>query len=181
MSTLDVLSGRLGLGTEVGGGGAGLGEEAAKEWLDEGVEDDLGATSLGKSHPEDEDELEGVVEWEPVDGVDRALEDGEECKADPVSQPLSIIRRGRAEQSFNRVVPRDDESRSVDEELSSDIEEDEEKVQGRETKDDVDLGDRRLLLKVVESWVLGQLFVQLADLVVCALLERHACGGYGAL
>lgn len=31
--------------------------------------------SLWKSEPEGEDKLEGVVEWEPVDGVDQALED----------------------------------------------------------------------------------------------------------
>jgi hypothetical protein len=30
---------------------------------------------LGESHPEDKDELEGVVEGEPVDGTDGALED----------------------------------------------------------------------------------------------------------
>lgn len=29
--------------------------------------------SLGKSHPEDKDELEGVVEWEPVNGVNGRL------------------------------------------------------------------------------------------------------------
>jgi hypothetical protein len=56
--------------------------------------------SLGKSHPEDKDELEGVVEGyqmsvgrapqslclhtEPVDGIDGALEDGEERKGHPV-------------------------------------------------------------------------------------------------
>jgi hypothetical protein len=30
---------------------------------------------LGKSHPENEDKLEGVVEGEPVHGADSALED----------------------------------------------------------------------------------------------------------
>lgn len=29
---------------------------------------------LGERHPEDQDELEGVVEGEPVDGVDGGLE-----------------------------------------------------------------------------------------------------------
>ena len=31
---------------------------------------------LRKSHVHDEDKLEGVVEWEPVHGVDERLEDG---------------------------------------------------------------------------------------------------------
>jgi hypothetical protein len=63
--------------------------------------------SLGKGHPEDKDELEGVVEGcpvsyrtiryvrseltEPVDGVDGALEDGQERIDDPVCEPLLHI------------------------------------------------------------------------------------------
>lgn len=43
---------------------------------------------LGKSHPQGQDELEGVVEWEPVNGVDGALENGQEAESDPVGQPL---------------------------------------------------------------------------------------------
>jgi hypothetical protein len=53
---------RIRLRSEISRGGAGLREEAREDWVDEGTEQDLGATSLGKSHPEDEDELEGVVE-----------------------------------------------------------------------------------------------------------------------
>jgi hypothetical protein len=33
---------------------------------------------LGESHPEDKDELEGVVEGEPVDGTDGTLKDANE-------------------------------------------------------------------------------------------------------
>lgn len=40
--------------------------------------------SLGQSKPKNEDELEGVVEGEPVNGIDSALEDGEECENNPV-------------------------------------------------------------------------------------------------
>ena len=39
------LAGRVGLGAEVGGGGAGLGEVAGEDGMEEGAEDDLGATS----------------------------------------------------------------------------------------------------------------------------------------
>lgn len=74
-----LVGGSLGLGTEVGGGTA-LAEEAADQRLEERVEDHLGTAvlgqsfashfgiegiflpSLGKSHPEDQDELEDVVE-----------------------------------------------------------------------------------------------------------------------
>jgi hypothetical protein len=77
-----LVGGSLGLGTEVGGGSA-LAEEAADHRLEERVEDDLGTAGLGQSfrscsgvgniilpglgesHPEDQDELEDVVEgWD---------------------------------------------------------------------------------------------------------------------
>lgn len=73
------LASRVDLGAEVGGGGAGLGEVAGEDWLEKRAEDDLGAAvgcqyshggqvgwlyvrSLGQGHPEDQNELEGVVE-----------------------------------------------------------------------------------------------------------------------
>ena len=89
------------LGSDFSRGGATLGEESREDWLDEGSEQDLGTTSLRQSQPEDEDELEGVVKcWdgvssisqddeleqhtEPVDGIDHALNDGQESIDDPV-------------------------------------------------------------------------------------------------
>ncbi len=69
----------ISLRAKVGCGGSCLGEVARKDWLDEISEDDLSATaqicqnpyivpeynlllpSLGKGHPQDEDEFEGVV------------------------------------------------------------------------------------------------------------------------
>lgn len=36
---------------------------------------ETGLPSLGKSKPESEDQLEGVVEWEPVNNGDQALKD----------------------------------------------------------------------------------------------------------
>jgi len=39
---------------------------------------------LRKRHVQDQSQLEGVVEGEPVDGVDGALEHGQEAEADPV-------------------------------------------------------------------------------------------------
>jgi hypothetical protein len=41
--------------------------------------------------PENKDELECVVEWEPVYGADGALKNGQESKDDPVLQePVSV-------------------------------------------------------------------------------------------
>ena len=72
-------------------------------------------------------------------------------------QPLSVVDLARAEESVQGVVTGDDEAGDVDKELSGDVEEDQEEVETGETEDDVDLGDGRLLLKVVEGGVLGQL------------------------
>ena len=86
------LAGGVGLSAEVCGGGAGLGEVAGEDGVEEGAEDDLGAASgvlvlllrgvgreerslpsLGEGHPEDEDELEGVVEgWGRISAALRA-------------------------------------------------------------------------------------------------------------
>ena len=54
--------GSVGLRTEVPRGGSRLGEESGKDWMDEGTEQDLSTSSLGKRHPEDKDEFEGVIE-----------------------------------------------------------------------------------------------------------------------
>jgi hypothetical protein len=70
---------------------------------------------------------------------------------------VGVIGLALREESLERVVAGDEEASKVDEELSSNVEEDEEEVEGTETEDDVDLGDGALLLKVVEGRVLGQL------------------------
>ena len=61
-SNLLLRLGCVRLGSEISGGGAGLGEEAREDRMDKGSEEDLSTRCLRKSHPEDEDELEGVVE-----------------------------------------------------------------------------------------------------------------------
>lgn len=72
-------------------------------------------------------------------------------------QPLGVISLAAGEQRLKRVVRRDSEAGSVDEELASDVKEDEEEVQSAQTEDHVDLWDICLLLEVVESRVLGEL------------------------
>jgi hypothetical protein len=47
--------------------------------------------SLRESKPEDKNELEGVVEGEPVNGANGALEDGQERENDPVLYMISGI------------------------------------------------------------------------------------------
>lgn len=66
---------------------------------------------------------------------------------------LSIVRLPHAEQGVQRVIPRDNESRKIHEEFAGDIEEDKKDVDGGNPKEDVDLRDGRLLLKVVECGI----------------------------
>lgn len=93
----------------------------------------------------------------PVDGIDKAFKHIKECVDDPVRQPLSIIDLACAEQSIQRVIPRDDEACEVHKELSTDIEEDQEKVDSDEAEEGIDLGDAGLLLEIVEGRVFGKL------------------------
>jgi hypothetical protein len=60
-SNLLLRLGCVRLGSEISSGGAGLGEEAREDRVDKGSEQDLSTRCLRKSHPEDEDKLEGVV------------------------------------------------------------------------------------------------------------------------
>ena len=82
-------------------------EEAGEEWLNDGSEDDLGTTGLGKGHPQDEDEFEHIVEscrrlaigcigvfmprTEPVDSIDQALNDVQECIDNPILLAASTL------------------------------------------------------------------------------------------
>jgi hypothetical protein len=70
---------------------------------------------------------------------------------------LGVIGGAGGEQSIERVVGRDDETRQVDEEFTGDVEEDQEEVDANQTEDDIDLGDGALTLEVVEDRVLGEL------------------------
>jgi hypothetical protein len=57
-----VSLGRFSLRAEVGGWRAALGEEAGEDRCDEAMESNLGAVGLREREPEDEDELESIVE-----------------------------------------------------------------------------------------------------------------------
>ena len=70
---------------------------------------------------------------------------------------MSIIGFACAEQSLERIIARDDESGEVDEELSSNVEEDEEEIDGGDAEESVHLRDGGLLLKIVQRRVFGKL------------------------
>ena len=86
-------------------------------------------------------------------------------------QPLSVIALGGGEESLEGVVGGDDEAGGVDEELSGNVEEDKEEVEGAEAENNVDLGDVGLLLKLLQLRVLGQLLVELGQ------VELRCSGG----
>lgn len=59
------LASSVSLGSQVGRSSASRREKSGEDRLDEGAEDNLGAVGDGEGHPENEDELEGVVERYP--------------------------------------------------------------------------------------------------------------------
>lgn len=168
-----LVTSSVNLGTEVGSSGTRSGEIASEDWLDERTEDDLSSASGWESEPENEDELERVVEWEPVNGADQALKDSQESEDNPVSEPLGIITLSDTEESLERIIPRDYETSDIGKELTTDVEEDEKEVGRDQTEECVDLGDRSLLLEVVQDRVLGKLSVDLSDMGLRLILERH--------
>jgi len=139
IDTLQVLGKVLSLRLQMGRGG--ISEVAAEKRLEQGAEDDGGTTGLRQSHPDEEDKLEGVVEGEPVDGVDSTLEDGQEGESDPISDPLDIVRRLNCKQSLDGIVGGNDEANGVDEESSGNVEEDQEEVESSHSEDGIRLGD----------------------------------------
>ena len=52
--------------------------------MDDAAEYHLSTTSLGKSHPKDENEFESIVEGEPVDGANGTFEHRQEGICDPI-------------------------------------------------------------------------------------------------
>jgi len=113
----------------------------------------LSSTESWESEPEGKNEFECVVEWEPVDSIDCALKESQECENNPVSQPLCIIGLAYAEQGLKRVVSWDSEPSQVGEELTSDVEEDQEEVGCDDPEEGIGLWDVCLPLKVDDGGV----------------------------
>lgn len=70
---------------------------------------------------------------------------------------MRIVVLGRREQGLQGEVARDDEAGEVGQELTAEVENDEEQVQRDEAQGGVRLGDGGALLEIVEHGVLGQL------------------------
>ena len=88
------------------------------------------------------------------------------CSAFSYRKPLSVVGLPRREEGMKRVVGRERETGSVDEKLAGDVEEDQEEVEGAETKHDVDLGNTGLLLEIAERRVLAELLVKVGEVVL---------------
>lgn len=170
-----LLRSLLSLSPEVGGGGT-AGEMTSEDGLEERREDKLGAASLGKSHPQDEDKLKEIVEWEPVSSANSTLDDGEESEHNPVGQPLGIVNSSTGKERLDGVVSGDDKSGSVDKEFSGNIEKHEEEVDTNNSEEGVDFGDGGLTLEVVKNGVFGELLINLSNLMLGTVLERHLDG-----
>jgi len=134
----------------------------------------LGTASNWEREPENKDELEGVVEWEPIHRTDGALKNGQESIDDPVCKPLGIISLASGEQGLERVVSGNHESSKVYEQLPTDVEENEEEIGRDQPEDSICLWDRSLFLQVVQGRILGKLLIKLGNMALGFVLEgRH--------
>lgn len=70
---------------------------------------------------------------------------------------LCIIGFATAEQGFQRVVSGEQETSEVDEELASNVEENEEEVETEKAEDNINFRHRGLLFKAVKRGILGEL------------------------
>lgn len=70
---------------------------------------------------------------------------------------MGVIGGATGEEGAKRVVPRDDKTSKVGEELATDVEDDEEEIERSKADDAVGFGDAHLLLDVVKGGVLGEL------------------------
>jgi len=134
----------------------------------------LGATSLRKSKPEDDNELECVVKWEPVNCVHSRFKNSKESEDDPVCEPLSVIGLADAEESIKGIITRNHKSSKVGQKLSTNVEEDEEEVECDQAEKSVDLRQSGLLLEVVQRIILRKLLINLSNVALSLVLEtRH--------
>ncbi len=89
---------------------------------------------------------------------------------------MGIIGLARTKKRIEGIITGDDESGKVGQELTSNVEEDEEEVACDNPEDDVDLGDRSLLLEIVKEAIFGQLVKQpLADAAAHQMRGRRVC------
>lgn len=155
-------------------GGRASGEVSGEHGSHEGTEDELGTTEGGEREPEEEDKLESEVEGEPVDNANKALDNGEEREDNPVGEPLSVIGGVRGEESVEGVVARDDEPGNVGQQLTAQVEDDQEEIQGAQADGSVSLGETGGLLEVGDGRVLGELSVKSANILLHTILRgRH--------
>lgn len=74
-------------------------------------------------------------------------------------QPLSVVRLAGSEEGVERVVSGDGKAGQVGQELTTEVEDDEEEVQGNGANDGVCLWDAGLLLEILQGRILGQLSI----------------------
>ena len=72
-------------------------------------------------------------------------------------EPLRVVILIGGEQSAQGVIGRNGKTSKVGQKLATEVEDDEEEVEGDEANDGVGLGDTGLLLEIVDGGVLGQL------------------------
>lgn len=72
-------------------------------------------------------------------------------------QPLGVVNLAGTEQGLKGVIARDDEASQIGQELTTEVEDDKEEIQGTGSENCIDLRNRSLLLDVVKGRIFGEL------------------------
>jgi len=141
---------------------------------------ELSASELRQSEPEDEHGLEDVVKGDPVDErVRKEFDNLDETEDGPIGQPLLVVLRGWGLDSLEGGIGRVDPADQVGQEVTGQVEEDGDEQGGGSAQNEGDLGNLDLVLNLVEPRVLAELLVELAvvnsQLGVDLVHLRHGC------
>jgi len=131
----------------------------------ETAEKNLCTTGLGKASPEKNEELGSKVEWHPVCDAENRFENREECKNNPVGDPLVLVDLRKGEESTQAVVAWNDKTGQICQCLAPEVESNKEEIESTKTTNDISLGYTSLLLQIDQEGILAQLLIELRNVV----------------
>jgi hypothetical protein len=157
-----------------GGVGSALGLLGVVDhhWAQDAEIEGASTASLRELEPENEEGLEGIVEWKVIENWSQGdgFEEVEETEDDPVCEPLDIIFVTRAFDSLEGEISGKSPANEVGNWRSECVDEDEKGENEDASKDKEGLGDLGAGFEIVKDRVLVQLLVELRVVVLSLAL-----------
>jgi hypothetical protein len=152
--------------------------DAGQSGLESGIVELLGTAELREVEVHDEDGLDGEVPGDIVEdeAKSEALGQVEETEDDPVGEILDVIGVSGGLDGAEGEVGGEEEADEIGNGHGESVDGVKEEDHGGTTKDEVRLGHIGALLSLGEHRVLGELLVELADVVVGLVLSGQEGG-----